>query len=84
MHPKPTAARLNPLEADSATAWARQLRARPPQHALPEHMLQGAFVALQAQRQGQESDAAAAVPEALSDSTLGRAGGSWCGRYCAP
>lgn len=31
---------VNPLEADSATAWARQLRARPPLHKLPEHMLQ--------------------------------------------
>ncbi|KAG2501125.1 hypothetical protein HYH03_000943 [Edaphochlamys debaryana] len=49
-------ARINPLEAESVSAWARLQRARPALHKLPEHWLPTAFVAFQGEAAGRDAD----------------------------
>ncbi|GFR40093.1 hypothetical protein Agub_g641 [Astrephomene gubernaculifera] len=46
--------RVNPLEAESANAWARFMRGRPPAHKLPDHFLPAAFVAFHAEAAGRD------------------------------
>ncbi|KXZ47069.1 hypothetical protein GPECTOR_38g306 [Gonium pectorale] len=45
---------IKPLEAESATAWGRLLRAREPAHKLPAYLLPAAFVAFQAEMDGRD------------------------------
>ncbi|GLC34473.1 hypothetical protein PLESTB_001257300 [Pleodorina starrii] len=48
LQPSPGICRINPLEAESVTAWARMLRTRVPAHKLPERYLAPGFVAFHA------------------------------------
>lgn len=45
---------MNPLEAESATAWSRFMRARLPLHKLPERYLAPCFVAFYGEQMDQE------------------------------
>ncbi|KAG2448868.1 hypothetical protein HYH02_006218 [Chlamydomonas schloesseri] len=48
--------RINPLEAESTTAWIRLQRSRTPLHRMPDHFLTSAFVAFQAEGLGRDHD----------------------------
>eukprot|EP00198_Chlamydomonas_reinhardtii_P001014 XP_001690349.1 predicted protein [Chlamydomonas reinhardtii] len=47
--------RINPLEAESTTAWIRLQRSRTPLHRMPDHFLTSAFVAFQAEGLGRDN-----------------------------
>ncbi|GLI64034.1 hypothetical protein VaNZ11_007172, partial [Volvox africanus] len=54
LQPSPGNCRINPLEAESVTAWTRLMRNRVPTHKLPERYLAPCFVAFHAEQMARD------------------------------